>query len=194
MPNHPYGMNSAPVLQSIVTGFGIFGAFEQAEAIRAQAGYESEALKWNARMAQLEALSAIRAGERESKEHQLAVLGLMGRQRAALAAQGIDISTGTALQLQEDTARAGAIDAAAIRSNAYMAALSKRSQAAAYRTEAALRRAAGGYRAAGLVLTAGLEGVRESLRYYVPRKKEEEVPIAPIYVPRSQPYNPQKSF
>src|SRR3990172_7609648 len=106
---YPAPGGAAPVLQTIATGLGIFGAFEQAETAKAQGLYESEALKWNARMARLEGAVALERGARESQEHQLAVLGLMGRQRALLAAQGIDLASGTALQLQVDTARAGAI-------------------------------------------------------------------------------------
>ena len=55
---------------------------------------------------------------------------LIGSQRAALASQGGDVDSGSPLDIQSDTARAGEFDAQTIRNNAAQQAYGYRLQAA----------------------------------------------------------------
>lgn len=104
---------------------GMFGAGYTASAqVRAGnseaslAEYNAKVADANARTADLNAVDAVERGYVDETNHRKAVKGFIGKQRASLAAQGQDLSTGSAVELQEDAAREGEKDALTVRSNA----------------------------------------------------------------------------
>lgn len=172
MSASPGALNSGLGLAQMLSGI------LQSQAARDVGEYESRAMKANARVAELQAVDAIARGNREASQHMQAVAALVGQQRAALAAQGIDLTQGTAMALQEDTARQGAIDVETIKANAWREAWGYRSQAGDMRSRAAMAKLGAQGRAQGILLTAGLESARTFLDYYSPKMKDE-VPVAP---------------
>lgn len=100
--------------------------------------YNQQIADMNADMADAQARDAITRGQEEERRHRQSVQGLIGRQRAALAAQGVDVNSGSALDVQADAAKFGALDAVTIRNNAAREAWGYRVQAANYKAEGRL--------------------------------------------------------
>lgn len=71
----------------------------------------------------------IERGEEEVAQYERGLNQLLGRQRVAGAAQGIDINQGSMATIREQTEAAGAMDIAAIRENAKREAWGIRTQA-----------------------------------------------------------------
>jgi hypothetical protein len=101
-------------------------------------------------LAERQAKNVLDAGTREEQKQKAMTSQLMAKQQAAQAANGVDVTFGTPLDLMVDTAKMGAIDALTIRTNAYRnyddvrnQAVSSRNQAALYDMEARNSRTAG---------------------------------------------------
>lgn len=105
--------------------------------------FQSQIDESNARLSEMQAKDSIKRGEREEEDHRKRVRGLIGSQRASFAAQGIELSDGSALDIVEDTASLGAEDALTIRNNAWREAWGYRTQAANLQSSAAFSRVAG---------------------------------------------------
>jgi hypothetical protein len=128
----------------------------QARALQQQSIFEREALKQNARMAELQAQDALRRGEQEATKSLQQTRQLMGAQRAALAAQGIEIDSGSSLDILMDTGAIGASEAVTIRNNAFKEAFGFTAEAGVFRTEAGMARRAGRAKVASTLLTGGI--------------------------------------
>ena len=98
---------------------------------------QQAALRGQAMVADVGARSVLLAGQRAKQSSQLATANLKGRQRATMAANGVDLSTGTPANILTGTDVLGQADAAAIEHNALMSAWG-------YQTEAASARSAAG--------------------------------------------------
>ena len=98
------------------------GQGQQAAAQAGQANYLSQVARNNQIVAQRNADLARQQGEADAQRLQLRTAQLAGSQRAALASQGGDVDSGSPLDIQADTARAGTTDAATIRGNAALKA------------------------------------------------------------------------
>lgn len=98
----------------------------------AQAGF----LRTNASLADNQAADATARGEEGASSVTRATRALGGSQRAALAAQGVNIGSGSALDVVESDQRLGALDALTIRNNAAREAWGFQTQAAGYRSQA----------------------------------------------------------
>lgn len=72
----------------------------------------------NARLAADDAKNASAMGDRESEQQAWRTRALLGRQRASIAAQGIDEQVGTPSEILGETAMFGEIDQQSIRLNA----------------------------------------------------------------------------
>jgi len=112
---------------AIVVGFA--KAFEalstakaQKAAIKAQAAVEQAGLEANARFASIQAQDSIDRGEKAAKNRLDRTSKMLGAQKVALAAQGIEL-TGSAVDVLEETGREGRLDARTIRANAFRESL-----------------------------------------------------------------------
>lgn len=94
------------------------GASKQAEALELQGEYQKEMFMRNAKFAGQNADDAIARGDIVSQDLRNQTKRLIGSQRAAMAAQGIDIESGSALQIQADTKYMSELDVAKIKANA----------------------------------------------------------------------------
>lgn len=109
---------------------------------------------YNAEVAELQADDAILRGEQEEGVHRLKVKGLIGSQRVAFAAGGVDVNSGNAVDVQADTARFGELDALTIRTNAAREAWGYRVGASDMRARGQIAQQEGNAKAAGTILTA----------------------------------------
>lgn len=103
--------NRAGALQIAGTLSSSFAEFQQGRARRAIS-------ETNERISELRAKEATRRGGARVARSKQAFKKLLGKQRAALAAQGIDIGSGSALDIQEETQVMSELDALTIKTNA----------------------------------------------------------------------------
>ncbi|WP_174769528.1 virion core protein, T7 gp14 family [Blastochloris tepida] len=139
---------------------GVAGQMQSANASAAASSYNASVQRENARLADMHARRVLEAGADEERKQRAATQRLIGKQTAGMAANGLDITFGSPLDLIVDTATQGEIDAMTIRTNAYRNSDDVRNQAASYRNKAALydmeadnSRTSGMLSAAGTVLT-----------------------------------------
>jgi hypothetical protein len=90
----------------------------QATAASAQGNYAKSVEQRNAELARLESTDALERGQIAEQRERLATRQRIGTSRAALAAQGIDVSMGSAADVQATEAAIGELDALTIRNNA----------------------------------------------------------------------------
>lgn len=98
-----------------------YGEHQQGQVAKQMANY-------NATMAEYAAQDSQRRGEEEAAAIQRKAAGLKGTQRGIMAARGIDLGTGTAAELQDQTDFFGEMDAATARGNAAREAWSMRAR------------------------------------------------------------------
>lgn len=107
----------------------------QGDAEIGQAKYKQSVANANSRLANLQAQDATDRGESNASDQLKKTKQLISSQRAALAAQGLDINQGSAKDVQDESAMLGAQDALTIRNNAAMEAWGFRSQADNFKFE-----------------------------------------------------------
>lgn len=124
-----------------------------ADASKKQGQYQAEVAGQNAELSELKAQQASTIGsiqeERARKQAQLRI----GQQRAALAANGVDLGQGTAVDLVSETALFGEEDALTTRFNAMNEAWSLRAEAVDYRNQGRAAKAKGKNEATGTYLS-----------------------------------------
>lgn len=133
-----------PVTLSIMAasaGVGAFSAFEGAKAERSQAEFQAAVGENNATMADNSANDAILRGSEEANRARREGRKVAGTQRAVLAGNGVDVKTGVAAALQDETGYFAEADATTIRNNAARAAWGFRAEAQDYRSNAQMARA-----------------------------------------------------
>lgn len=106
----------------------------------------------NARLARDDAAAAQAQGDRESEQALWRQRAMIGQQRAAAAANGLDIGFGTPAEIMGETAMFGEIEQQAIRANAARQAWGFNSQATNYQNQGRQERWAGRTGAVGTVL------------------------------------------
>lgn len=150
----------------IMAASSLIGGVQSAAAAREQGKFEEMQAETNARIAELQAEDAIRRGDRASAEHEKKTKALIGKQRASLAAQGIALDDGSALDIQADTAAIGAQDALTIKNNAWREAFGYRQQAQQDRFQGQIARSTAEFQANQTLLTGGLDALGHGLQGY----------------------------
>lgn len=127
-----------------------------------QAAYQAGVARNNEAMAKAAARDALLRGGIEAKNKADQTRQLIGRERATLAGNGVDVNSGSALDIVSDTETAGATDELTIRDNARRQSIGYLNQGENFAGEAALDDTAqsnallGGYaNAFGTALTTG---------------------------------------
>lgn len=133
-PNMALGMQAAGATA------GAFGAYRSAQAQRATLGYEAAVAQNNETIANYQAAVAEQNGAAAEQAQELKTAALRGDQRAALAANGVDLGTGSAAETLATTDFMGARDALTIRDNTARQAWALRQQGKGYAAEAATDR------------------------------------------------------
>lgn len=122
--------------QMISLGLSAAGAVTSAVGAYQQAKVASDVAARNAKIADMQAEDALRRGEDEAAEVRRRAAATKSSQRVALAAKGLDLTYGTAADLQDQTDFFGESDAATVRTNARKEAWNRRSQSATFQAEA----------------------------------------------------------
>lgn len=120
---------------------GIFTAGSNARAAQSLANYQANVAEQNAALAELRAVDAESRGSLDAQTLATRAAGLIGRQRAATAANGVVLNEGSPQAIRESTEAMRDADIATIKNNAARAAWGHRMEEANYRTSAAAQRA-----------------------------------------------------
>lgn len=120
-----YGPAAAPIMIAMTiasTAMSVAGSIQQGQAQASQAKYNAAVARNNQMIAQQNAQDALDRGALEEEQRRKKTQFLIGQQRASLAGQGADLSSGSALDLMADIAATGELDALNIRRNAALEA------------------------------------------------------------------------
>lgn len=101
---------------------GAAGAYQASSAQKASANAQATIARNNAQVGQWQAQDALKRGDEAVSGANRKTDQILGRQRAAMASNGLDLSTGSTANILEDSQVFGEIDAATIRNNAARAA------------------------------------------------------------------------
>jgi len=124
----------------------------QAQAQTKQGQYRKGVADYNARVDENEAQNVRRVGGENENIKRQKTAELLSKQRAQLGASGVDLSSGSALQLQQDTVALGEADALRIRKNFESRAQSLETGAGLTRSQGDFAKSAGQNAAIGTIL------------------------------------------
>ena len=139
-------------------------SYSNANAAKLEGEFQSSMYQSNARIQALMATDAINRGEKEAVKAKQAANRLIGSQRVAMGAQGIDLESGSALDIQAETASLGAQDALTIRNNAWREAWGYRTAENEYTSRAKYAQITGTSKSRNTILTGGLS-IAKNLAY-----------------------------
>ncbi len=142
------------------------GAYSSAQAQRAQGEFQRSQYELNARYSELQAKDAERRGTLAANRKRLEGRQVQGAQRAALAAQGLDVNSGTAAIVQGETQTLSELDAITIKNNAFREAWGHRVSAITDRSRGRFASMAGRYGARNTLLTGGLQAFAYGADYF----------------------------
>lgn len=152
----------ATVLTIGSTLIGAVGAIQQGNAAAEAGRFNARVADMNAELSRRRAKDATERGARAEQQKRQEIAALKGKQVAAMAANGVDLSFGSPLDTIVDTAMLGELDALTIRKNAANENYDYRVQAVNGRADATLSRmsadasqTAGYLNAAGTILGGG---------------------------------------
>lgn len=154
------------------TALGAAGQVQSAQASAAASKYNAQIGEMNAVLSERRAKDAIERGAREEQRKRQEVAGIRGKQVAAMAANGVDLSFGSPLDVIVDTAVLGELDALTIRTSAAREAYDYRVDAVNKRAGAEMARAqaksaiTAGYLSAGGTVLTGAGKAYESYTKY----------------------------
>lgn len=155
--------HTLPIMMSLFgTAYSASASIRAGNAEADLANYNAGVAEANAQASDYRAKDAIERGAIDEATHRTQVKQLIGRQRTALAAQGQDLASGSALDVQVDTAKQAEPDALTIRANAAreawgykMTGFNERSQAVDLRAQGQIAKARGRNAAVQTILTDG---------------------------------------
>jgi len=149
------GASAAAIAAYVGAAAAVAGTAYSVDASRKQAKHAEDVGDYNARVAENAAEDARSAGTEAENLHRRKVAALVSKQRAQSAASGVDVGSGSAFALQEDTALLGEADAMRIRANTDSQFASLKQGAVLTQNQAAASASAA--RASGVA--AGIQGV-----------------------------------
>jgi hypothetical protein len=120
---------------------GLAQSYSESKAIKAQGDYQKAMFDLNSSFSDMQAQQSLRRGDASARSILRKTRSLVGSQRAVLAAQGIDVDSGSAIDITEDSRVLGEMDALTVKNNAWMEAWGFRSQAEIYRSQGRMAQA-----------------------------------------------------
>jgi hypothetical protein len=149
----------AAVVASVAsTGIAAAGAISSAHAQSANANYQAQVARNNATTAAQNAEYATQAGQEKAQEARTQARQNQGAVTTALAANGLDVNTGTPEQVERTQRETSALGTQQIVDSAALQAYGYRTQGTGFQAESQLQQAE-----AGQATTAGAFGATGSL-------------------------------
>lgn len=134
-------------------------SFAESNAMKSQGAYAQQTGDLNAKIDEMNAQDAERRGADQANQARIKARQTIGEQRATLAAQGVDVGSGTALDLQRETASIGEQEAQMIKNNTWREAWGYKMQALNDRTAGKFANSGANFRANMTVLTGGMRAM-----------------------------------
>lgn len=157
------------------TAIGVVGSIQQGKASSSQAAYQAQVSKNNAILAERAAKDAEDRGRVAALNTRNRTKQLIGHQRTQLAANGILVDKGSALDIVADTAQIGETDALTNENNADREAANYRAQAGNFTADAQLASLRGSQSLNSSYFSAGgvaLDGLGQVANKWYTFKKE----------------------
>lgn len=126
--------------QGVGAGLGAIGAYDASKGAKAAYEAQAQVADNNRQIATWQAEDAYLRGGKTATQVRLKNLQLQGDQRAALAANGVDLGVGSAAEIQADSDYFGKIDANQVVDNAAREAWGYRTTANNFGNDAAMLR------------------------------------------------------
>lgn len=117
------------VIGAVGSGVKAFGDISGAEAKSANDAYQAQVAANNAKIAATDAKLDIQAGEVAAVNVGMKTRSVVGQEKAAQGAAGIEVNNGSAADVRSGTAALGMLDALTVRSNAAKQAYAKEVEA-----------------------------------------------------------------
>lgn len=154
--------NVALVAGVASSAIGAVSSYSQGKQQQAMYNYQAQVAEQNAKIAQKNAAVERQTGIEEARLQRIKTLQTIGSQKTAMAANGMDITQGTSLDIIQDTAAMGELDALQIETNYERKALAYEQSANNYSNQSKLDVIAGknAYKTGKInAVTEGLNGV-----------------------------------
>lgn len=130
----------AGIVGGVVSGVS---SYQQGKSQQAMYNYQAQIDENNAKIAEQNAAEERQTGIEEARLQRIKTLQAIGEQQTAMAANGMDVTQGTSLDIISDTAAMGELDALQIEHNYEKRALQYERQAGNYINQSNLDRIAG---------------------------------------------------
>ena len=121
---------------------------------------------FNAQFYDIQAQDAIRRGDVEAIKYGQQARKFQGSQKAMLAAQGIDVSSGSALDIQNETSRIAVEDMRNIRNNAWREAFGFKAQAEQANIQGNMAYSTAQVQAKQTMVAGGISSISQGLKGY----------------------------
>lgn len=105
------------VMSLIGTGVSVYSSVQEGKAQQEYYNYQAQQDEKNAKIAEQNALKERQGGIEDARMQRIKTLQTIGKQQTAMASNGIDITSGSALDMIEDTRAMGELDALNILAN-----------------------------------------------------------------------------
>jgi opacity protein-like surface antigen len=147
-------MAFAPALGLLGAGISAFGAVESGIAQQHSANYQAQVAQNNAITANQNAVYSEHAGQTQATQASLKSAEKQARVKGALAANGIDVNSGSAVDVQESQREVGKLDTETTMANANLQAYGYRTQQAGFESQEKLDKATADNAVPGAILGA----------------------------------------
>lgn len=154
-----------PFITAASMALSAIGSIQQGKQQAAAAKYNAQVQENNATIAKQNATFVAQEGAANTEREQMKTRATVGAIKAAQSANGVDVNTGSAVDVQSSAAELGELNAITVRSNAVRQAYGFQTQAASDQAQAALDRQqakydtrAGYMKAASTLIGQGTQG------------------------------------
>jgi hypothetical protein len=148
------------------------GGIAQSQALKAQGKYAQRVGEINAANAERAADDSIKRGDKAAENARRDVKRVVADQRTATAAQGVEVDSGTAGDIMDETLEIGEAEARTIKSNAWREAWGFKQQAINATTEGKIASIAAENNARATLLTGGMNAIGTVANGIRTKKKE----------------------
>lgn len=131
------------VMSLIGTGVSIYSSYQEGKAQEEYYTYQAKQDEKNAKIAEDNALRERQGGIEDARQQRIKTLQTIGAQQTAMAKNGIDVTSGSAVDLIEDTRAMGELDALNILTNSERTAQNYLQQADNFTSQSYLNQLAG---------------------------------------------------
>lgn len=144
----------------------IGSAYSQSKAQQSQADFTAAQYAENQKIAGVESDDAVMRGDLKASQADKQMKAQVGAQRVAAAAGGVEVTSGSALELQSDTEAQGQLNMLTIKNNAWREAWGYKMQAASDGAMGNFAALAGKNQSNNTLLTGGMNAASYGIKGY----------------------------